>query len=212
MGGTADGGTFAGGASDAGGSIGGEGPTPAEALVDDMELGPSYVNLPFSGTWARYDQTGVTDCSDALWDAETVPDMFVMDGGNQVLHIKAHDLDCWGVDVAVTLQGTGTIDISSYDGVVFNARRLGSESALTVRLEDDISRDATCEVPNCYKHAESSFKPNLTTSWKRYEIPFSVFMREPALDLSTGHAIHFAMDPVGTAVDFQVDEIYLYRD
>lgn len=186
-------------------------PEVDETLVDDMELGSSYVNLPFSGAWARYDQTGVSECKDAVWASATVSDMFVADGDNQVLQVTASDLDCWGVDVAVTLQGTSTIDLSEYTAIVFKARRLGAESLLTVRLEDDISRDATCEAPNCYKHAESSFKPNLTEEWKRFEVPLSVFVRDPALDLTTAHAIHFAMDPMGETVDFQLDDIYLKK-
>jgi hypothetical protein len=213
LGGSGDGGIPGVGSSN--GETGGMGmggaPDVDETLVDDMELGSSYVNLPFSGAWARYDQTGVTDCKAAVWASATVSDMFVADGDNQVLHVAASDLDCWGVDVAVTLQGTSTIDLSEYTAITFMARRLGDESLLTVRLEDDISRDATCEAPNCYKHAESSFKPNLTEEWKRFEVPLSVFVRDPALDLTTAHAIHFAMDPVGEAVDFQIDDIYLKK-
>lgn len=204
---------------DATGGSGGETSGPTFTLVDAMDHPGNfkYSNFPFTGEYGRYGQESDGSCNAAVWDTASVGDMFVEDpddSENNVLRVRATDLDCWGVGVFMALNAPAGIflprDLSEYDGIRLRARRLVNESVVNVRLADESSHPEACGE-SCL---DDALRPiNLGTSWTVFVLPFDEFTRTgDALDLTMVYALHFALDPAETTVDFLVDDIEFYTD
>lgn len=222
-----DGGASSGGAASGGASSGGAPTGPA--LVENMESGSTYSHSPFNGSWKRYAQ------ADVVWGATNVSGMFVLREDSETDHVlevvATFPEDDWGVDIAVSLKGTKSIDLSGFKSLRFEATR-GSDLAgdvLRVALEDEAShRGSTlCSADgltgtNCDRHVEALYTPSLSDGeWATFEFDLDSdtfddcgpgCSRTTPLDLTKVYAIHFKMDPdEGVDVDFSIDNIYFDR-
>lgn len=233
-GGNPDGGGSGGdGGTGSGGGDGGTGGGPAITLVDDLSSGlPSYFNPPFNGSWKREGQTMTTSpaCSAAVW-TNAIGDMIQDDpeeADNPAFHVQATSLDCWGVDIYLTLKDSGSpeaIDVSGYTGFRFRAFRANAEGTLKVALEDTASNYTAGDCgggspsADCNKHAVSASPTTLTDAWRTIEVPLSSFgtasasgNRSVPLNSSEVYAIHFTLDPAGTEADFWIDDVEFYTE
>lgn len=226
-----DGGSGGSGSTDGGGGTGGG---PSVTLVDDLEEGlPAYFNPPFNGNWKREGQTMTASpvCSAAVWTEAAIGDMIQEDpddADNLAFHVQATALDCWGVDIYLTLKDSGTpedIDVAAYTGLRFRARRINAEGTLKVALEDTASNytagncGGASPSVDCNKHAVSAAPTTLTADWRLIEVPLSSFgtasasgARSVPLDPTQVYAIHFTLDPTGTEADFWIDDVEFYTE
>lgn len=232
-GGNGDGGRDTGGAGGSGGGdtggggggTGGSGGTPTVylGLVDDFNEStptPNYSNMPFYGTWSRYEQAGAT------WTAGSVTLMIQPrpdDADDGALHVDATDLDDWGVGVFVTLKNGGAVDLSDATGIRFAALSMNDETVLKVAIADVHSHRNNCLAVNdgedCDRHMKTVTSFALSDDWTVFELPIADFVdkiidgvndRGADLDITQVFALHFQMDPDDEVADFYLDDLEIY--
>lgn len=207
------------GGSGSGGGSGGSPPLPPIGLIDDFKLvgTASYDNAPFHGAWDRYIQPGGTwavTLTSAMVQAR--PD----DAQNIAIHVAATTLDSWGAGVLVTVQGGNAMDWTEVEGIRFDIATMNGETGLRVGIADINSHLPVCMTVNggadCDKHMRAAQTFTIDDTFTKVDIPLAAFTdlwidgRTSALDVTAICALHFQLDPTGTAVDYYVDNVETY--
>jgi hypothetical protein len=203
------------------------------AVIDDMEM-PDYMTVRAAGRsgawWAGGDGASpgasITPNGDAA--AEPIPGGRC--GSTHAMRVTGQGFTMWAV-LSVSM-GWGSIDGGaagllpndnhSRTGVTFWAR-IGDTSSDRVRfaITDKYSRpegglcveNGSTDVA-CYDSFGIDL-PQLSTAWKRYQIPFSGLTQRqfglprPELDASSIYTVEFQLNP-NSVFDFWLDDVAFY--
>lgn len=177
----------------------------------------TYDRAPFSGAWERYIQPGGTwavTLTSAMVQAR--PD----DAQDFAIHPVATTLDSWGAGVLVTVSDGQPMDWTEVTGIRFDVATMNGETGLRVGIADINSHLPVCMTVNagadCEKHMRSAQAFTIDDTFTTVELPLSTFTsmwvdgRVSALDLTAVCALHFQLDPTGTAADYYIDNVETY--
>jgi hypothetical protein len=206
------------------------GPIDPTALIDDLEDNDG--NLPQvadrTGSWYfASDQTvgaSATPAPDATAAIPPEPIPGGRCGSRYAIRVTGQGYNEWGTVVGMGLRWDRAVDVSTFRGIRFWARK-GEQHAVTVRMQfqdkNTAPQGGVCmqgadgSAGNCYDNFGTDLIP-LTTEWQQYQIDFRrVYQRDfglqaDALDTQNLFTIEWGIGP-GSVFDFWIDDVWFYE-